>query len=398
MKKPRIAKDEFAHRIARIQDALTREKLDALMVYGDEYRKENLRYVCNFWPIFERGACFIPRRGEPIYAGAPEGERYARESCVWSDIRNIKEFACVSVPEAIDFPLAKFSSFRDILREVLRSGKRLGLVGQWDMPAPFMARLKDAVSGLEVVDAAKILNDLRLIKSPAEIACLKEAGRITCLGYKKLIEAAIPGNTERMAAGAGEGACRAAGAEAINFMVFGSGKRANTIIGRTADKVIRDGEMVMASMAVQYEGYVTTAEFPFVAGKASGRQRRLLETLFDAADLQLGYIKEGVVAGEMVKAVRDVFRRRGLSKYDIYPPMHGTGLAEAESPYPDEKAAYAFRAGMCVNSDISLFGAPAGSNRIEEGFVITRGAPESLTPYIRKLCGDRKVSTDEILK
>ena len=52
--------------------------LDALMVYGDEYRKENLRYVSGFWPIFEREACFVSRRGPPIYAGAPEGERYAR--------------------------------------------------------------------------------------------------------------------------------------------------------------------------------------------------------------------------------------------------------------------------------------------------------------------------------
>ncbi len=96
-----------ATRLARVAAA---EKLDALMVYGDEYRKENLRYVSNFWPIFERGACFIPRRGTPILAGAPEGERYAREMSAWDDVRNIKEFACVSVPEEIDYPLATFSS------------------------------------------------------------------------------------------------------------------------------------------------------------------------------------------------------------------------------------------------------------------------------------------------
>jgi Xaa-Pro aminopeptidase len=66
--------------------------------------------------------------------------------------------------------------------------------------------------------------------------------------------------------------------------------------------------------------------------------------------------------------------------------MHGIGLAEAESPYPDERATYLLRTGMCVNSDISLFGHPAGSNRIEEGFVIGPNGPESLTPTVRKLC------------
>ena len=65
----------------------------------------------------------------------------------------------------------------------------------------------------------------------------------------------------------------------------------------------------------------------------------------------------------MVKAVRNVFRKHTLAKYDVYPPLHGIGPAEAESPYPDEKASYTFQDGMCVNSDISLFGNPDGSNR-----------------------------------
>ena len=74
-----------------------------------------------------------------------------------------------------------------------------------------------------------------------------------------------------------------------------------------------------------------------------------------------------------------------MTEYDLYPPMHGIGLAEAESPYPDENATYLFETGMCVNSDISIWGHPAGSNRIEEGFVITEAGPESITPFIREL-------------
>jgi Xaa-Pro aminopeptidase len=383
--RPRIAKEEFVARIRRIQQAMKRQNLSALMVYGDEYRKENLRYVTNFWPIFERGGCFIPLRGEPIYAGAPEGEKYAREMCVWGDVRNIKEFAAVTVPEEIDYPLAKFSSLKDILGQVLRGGKRLGLVGRFDMSAPLTDRVQQAVPGLEIVDAAPILQRLRLRKSPAEIACLREAGRITCIGYERLMAVAHPGVTELEVAGAAEGAARAAGAEAIIFMVFGSGPRADTIIGRPTNRIIRNGDMVMASMAVQYEGYVTTAEFPFVAGRATSGQKRFLAALFEAANAQLRHLRHGADAGAMVRAVRDVFRKRRLASYDVYPPMHGIGLAEAESPYPDEKAHYRFEEGMCVNSDISLFGHPHGSNRIEEGFVIRRSGPESLTPLIRQL-------------
>ena len=310
---------------------------------------------------------------------------------IWDDLRNIKEFACVSVPEEIDFPLARFSSLGDILREVLNGGKRLGLVGRFDMPAPIDERVRQAVADLEISDAAGILQEMRLIKSEAEIACLREAGRLAGVGYEQLIAHAKPGHTELYAAGAAEGAARSAGAEQITFMVMGTGPRTATIIGRPTNRVIKNGDMVMAALAVQYEGYVATVEFPFVAGKASDEQKRFLDALFEAANEQLKYLKVGVVAGEMVRAVKAVFARHNLSQYDVYPPMHGAGLAEAELPYPDENATYQLRAGMCVNSDISLFGHPTGSNRLEEGFVIGVEGPISTTPYIRDLCVQGKV-------
>ena len=387
---PRIAPAEFQQRIENVQQAMAQRKLDCIMVYGDEYRKENLRYVSNYWPIFERAACFIPAKGGPVLAGAPEGEKYAREMSVWQDLRNVKEFACVSVPEEINYPLAKFSSFKEILGQTLGGGKRLGLVGIYDIPSPIFQRVTTAVGGAEIVDAASIIQELRLIKTDAEIQCLKEAGRLACVGYEKLVAAAVPGHTELQAAGAAEGAARAAGAENITFMVFGSGPRVETIIGRATEKVIADGDMIMAAMAVQYEGYVATVEFPFVAGKASAGQRKFLDALFEAANEQLKHLKDGAISGQMVRAVKAVFAKHGLTPYDVYPPMHGIGLAEAESPYPDENATYPLRAGMCVNSDISLFGHPDGSNRIEEGFVITPGGPQSLTPTIRKWCQEGK--------
>ena len=131
-----IPKSEFQERIVRIQAAMAEKKLDAMLVYGDEYRKENLRYVCNFWPIFERAVCVIPRSGEPVLAGAPEGENYAREMSVWRTYCNVREFACVSVPEEIDYPLAEFVKLADVIGNALKGGKRLGVVGWYSRTLP----------------------------------------------------------------------------------------------------------------------------------------------------------------------------------------------------------------------------------------------------------------------
>jgi hypothetical protein len=87
-----------------------------------------------------------------------------------------------------------------------------------------------------------------------------------------------------------------------------------------------------------------------------------------------------------VRAIRDYFAANGLTRYDLYPPIHGNGLAEAESPYPDENTKYAFKAGMGINFDVSLFGIPGvGSNRVEEGFVIAENGLVVLSNLISSL-------------
>ncbi len=84
--------------------------------------------------------------------------------------------------------------------------------------------------------------------------------------------------------------------------------------------------------------------------------------------------------------IRDYFRDNGLEQYDLYPPIHGNGLAEAESPYPDENTKTPFAPGIGFNFDVSLFGHPvAGSNRIEEGFIVTDTGLLTLSPLISSL-------------
>jgi len=385
MSKIKIPFEEFKQRIENIRKEMQVNNIDAMMVYGDEYRKENLRYVSNFWPIFERGALLIPKTGEPIYAGAPEGEPYAKEMCPYKVV-NLKEFLCVTVVDDIDYPLAVISNFKDLLNDILGGGKNLGVVGINDMPGVVYNRIVESIDGLNIVDTSDIINKMRLVKSDNEIACLREAGRLACVAYEKFLEYCVPGNTERYMTGAGEGAARMAGAENIAFSVVGSGERINTVIGRDTDKVMQDGDMIMAAIAVQYEGYVSTAEFPFVCGTMSDMQREFIKTLVEASNIAISKMVVGQPMANMVKSVRDYFRSKGLDKYDVYPPMHGIGLAEAEDPYPDENSTRLFENNMTVNTDISLFGIPElHGNRVEESLLITENGVESLTPLIRKM-------------
>lgn len=385
----RISKQEFQQRVVKVQEKMAEWNLDVLFVYGDEYRKENLRYITNYWPIFERGAAVVSPDGDPIVLCAPEGEEVAKEMSPWKDVRNVKDFACVTVPEEIDYQFAKYTSFSDIAREMSskRKPRRIGVVGVDAMPVTIYQSLKKAFGAAELVDANRILVDLRLIKSKSEVECLSEAARLADLGYQALMETSVPGKTELQAAASAEFAARNGGAEDIVFTVFGSGKRTGTIVGRPTSKVIKKGDMIMASFAVQYEGYVATVEFPFVAGaKPTSQQKEIIDTLILAEERGLPKLKAGAEAKEFVKAVRGYYEEKGFGKYSVYTPLHGIGLSEAEAPYPNERSKLVFKSGMTVNVDISLFGHPAGSNRLEEGFVLTEKGAQPLSKLVRKLC------------
>ncbi len=383
----RIPKEEFKERISKIREHMKKIGLDAILVYGDEYRKESLRYVSNYWPIFERGAMLMGIDTEPIVLCAPEGEKVAEEMSVWPDIRLVPDFLCVTVADEIDYPLANYTSFKSLSQELNQAKKisKLGVVGMDAMPAALLNTISESFA-CDIVDANSILFELRKVKSANEIACLREAARIADLAFKAMMEADLIGKTERYAAGIAEGEARKHGAEAVIFTVFGSGKRSDTIVGRPTNKIINDGDMIMCALAIQYEGYVATCEAPFAVGRMSDETRRVIDVLIRASEAGLPYLKAGVPMKEFVIAVREYFRKEGLAEYDVYPPLHGIGCAEAESPYPDENTEEVFAVGMTVNTDISLFGLPGGSNRIEEGFVITEDGAETLAPFVRKYC------------
>ena len=129
--------------------------------------------------------------------------------------------------------------------------------------------------------------------------------------------------------------------------------------------------------------FVSTYNLPFAVGNCSEETKRVIDVLIHASAAGLPYLKGGEPMKNFVSAVRNYFREAGLAEYDVYPPLHGIGCAEAESPYPDENTEAVFTPGMCVNTDISLFGLAGGSNRIEEGFVITENGAESLFPFMR---------------
>jgi Xaa-Pro aminopeptidase len=387
-----LGRQEFSRRIHSLREAMAADATELFIIYGDEYRRENLRYVSNYWPIFERGLLLVPRDRDPVLLVSPECEHLAREMSAWADVRLVRDVGMSYVPEEVDFTNVRFTTVRQVAME-LSAGKtprKVKICGVDAMSSILHDRLKGMFPGAAVENGDDVLYSLRRVKTPEEIRMLAEAWRICDIGYAAVLDADIVGLTEIQAAAIGEKAARDAGAEHIVFSVFCSGHRTNTVVGRPTRKLIRTGDMIMYSLAIQHEGYIASDEWPFVAGgEPTPQQETFIGHLIRGEELGVKSIRAGVVQGTVVRAIRDYFRSNGLAEYDLYPPIHGNGLAEAESPYPDEGTTAAFEAGTGINFDVSLFGHPeVGSNRIEEGFIVQQDGLLALSQLISSLRED----------
>lgn len=384
-----IPQSEFMLRVKNLRELMKEKEIDVCFIYGDEYRKENLRYISNYWPIFERGAVIITLEGEPIILAAPEGEMVCREMSVWKDLRLVKDFVCVTVPDEIEYPFAKYTNFKDVFDEISAKTKfsRLGIAGIDAMSAYVYDAIRGSIdSRIVLEDVNDLFYKLRINKTENEIVCLKEGGRIADEAYEAMLKAAVSGVTELELMGIAVAEALRQGAEYVPFCLVSSGQRVHTIIGRATDKTIENGDMVMAALAVQYNGYVVTVNFPFVVGEISDPQKELITMLVEAYKIALNNLAAGKNQSGFVLAVKNYFKSKGVSKYDLYPPLHGCGLSEAESPYPNENSTEIFKEGMTINTDISLFGHPGGSNRVESGFVVTKQGYEPMSKLVVNLC------------
>ena len=68
---PFIPDEEFAQRRKRVQEAVRAASLDALLVHSNEADFANVRYLSDYWPIFETAGVLVPAEGEAAPKARP---------------------------------------------------------------------------------------------------------------------------------------------------------------------------------------------------------------------------------------------------------------------------------------------------------------------------------------
>jgi Xaa-Pro aminopeptidase len=110
--------------------------------------------------------------------------------------------------------------------------------------------------GATVVDGTDLLREVRWIKSPLEVACLKEAARIANIGLDAARDNIRAGRSELQVYGEIIRAMAAAGGEnpSMTITVL-SGAKSNALHGLATRRVIKPGEVVQVDLCGVYNRY-----------------------------------------------------------------------------------------------------------------------------------------------
>jgi Xaa-Pro aminopeptidase len=147
--------------------------------------------------------------------------------------------------------------------------------GRDSREATFVGRLKAAAPAVEIRDLDPIVNRLRAVKSPREIALLREATRIAGEGIVAAMRASRPGLREYELQAEADYVFRKNGAiGAAYFALVATGRNSYYTHYHRATEVLRDGELVQFDYAPDYKYYQSdvTRVFP-VNGRFTPRQR-----------------------------------------------------------------------------------------------------------------------------
>jgi Xaa-Pro aminopeptidase len=258
---------------------------------------------------------------------------------------------------------------------------------------PARALLADAIreanpeAQLSSVD--RLMAQLRVVKSPAEIALIRKAVAASIAGHRALAQRLAPGVYEYELEGAAQEAFRRHGSEREGYpMIIGSGPNACILHYNANKRQVRANELVLVDIGAEYSYYTAdiTRTYP-ASGKFTPRQRELYIAVLDAMKYAEKEAKPGITLGQLHQKVVEFFRNhklrakdengneQTLDRFFVHGLSHMLGM-DVHDLDPNQP----LRPGMVFTIEPGLYIPSEGIGiRIEDDYLMTETGVENLS-------------------
>lgn len=283
-----------------------------------------------------------------------------------------------------DWPVDEALSHEDLedeLSEMLVKSSRilvkLGIDSDVDrlvdleMKSNSRSRQKFGLGPVSIVDPSRLINELRLRKSQAEIDLMRHSAKIAAQAHIQAMANTKPGVGEWQLEGIIEGLFKYCNTSGIAYpCIIGSGENATILHYTVNDDTCDDGEILLIDAGCEYKGYASdiTRSWP-VNGKFTDAQAEIYQIVLDAQLAAIDKCRVGNPYDAPHNEARKVLAE-GLIRIGVITQT----LDEALAPEGELSNWYMHNTGHWLGMDVHDVGVyrPDDSARVfEEGMVIT---------------------------
>jgi Xaa-Pro dipeptidase len=362
---PKITDDERWQRLVRLQASLDEKGLGGILLGASE----SLRYFTGLvWHQSERllGALVTPKSVTYIVPGFERSRveslpHLPGEIVVWQEDE----------------------ASAALVASLLPANAKLAL----DDALPlFVYHQLATVFGTErLVDGGRLIRDLRLRKSMAEIDLIQHAMNLTLEVHRRAHAFINPGVLASDVVRHIDEQHRALGAtDGSSFCIVSFGVATSLPHGADGDQVYAPGDVVLVDTGCRLDGYHSDLTRTYVLeeptpefAKAWAIEREAEQAVFEAARL-------GATCGSLDDAARGVLAKHGLGLDYILPGLphragHGLGLEIHEEPYIVRGNATVLEPGMCFSNEPMIVFPDRFGIRLEDHIHMTETGPQWFT-------------------
>ncbi len=315
-------------------------------------------------------ACLVPAVGEPFFVIRALDAAALRDRTWLTDIVTYRDW---------DDPMS-------VLAEAIRArGFGEATIGSdhysYGMPVARFSRLQRALPHACFVDIGRVTWELRLNKSPAEIALLRRAAAVADLAIAETAAVCRPGASQRNAVAAAIDCYLANGADPGPAGPITAGRGWDFLHRHLSEEPLTTGDIVHLELTPRVEGYSARIMRCVVVGGASTEQHATAERIHSLQDAQIAAMHPGTAAREIDALLRVPMLRDGLRPSFDNISGYTLGYYHPATPHTSDftrcfhpEADWRLEAGMVFHMYASAHGLS-----FSETVLVTPDGPERLT-------------------
>jgi len=302
--------DEYRSRLAKVRAGLAARGIDACLISVPE----NIYYLTGFTSTgyYMYQTLILPAVGEPTFVTYLEEKiNVIRRS--WME--RYSTYSVVEDPIEVTFRALREMELEDGVLAIEESG--------FFFPIRTYKQLVARLPRARWVDGSGIVEQVRLIKSEAEIGYIRQGAKAAMEGMKAALATAAPGKTENDLAAEVYGATLRHGSEypgSPPYVV--SGERSGLPHGTWEGRLLRDGDIVFLEHSGCVKRYSAAMMRTCFLGSAPDVVRRTADVILAGLDKAIETIRPGVTSGEVDAACRQTILDAGFADY-----THETGYS-----------------------------------------------------------------------